>query len=72
MRHAAGQTGALRPIERSDVPRLWELIQDFEVVVLASSHPPVPVSLAEFEAWHEATPSEQTKEAPSPSRSPVT
>ena len=45
-----GDRVVLRPIERADLPRLWELVADFEVSVLASSGPVVPHSLAEFEA----------------------
>jgi len=45
-----GDRVVLRPIERADLPRLWELIADLEVAVLASSGPVVPHSLAEFEA----------------------
>ena len=29
----------LRPIQRADLPRLWELIADFEVAVLGTSGP---------------------------------
>jgi len=45
-----GERVVLRPIQRGDLPRLWELISDFEVAVLGSSGPVVPRSLARFEA----------------------
>jgi RimJ/RimL family protein N-acetyltransferase len=45
-----GDRVLLRPIEKADLPRLRELIGDFEVSVLSSSGPIGPVSLAEFEA----------------------
>lgn len=45
-----GERVVLRPIQRGDLPRLWELISDFEVAVLGSSGPVVPRSLAQFEA----------------------
>jgi hypothetical protein len=45
-----GERVLLRPIQRGDLPRLWELISDFEVAVLGSSGPVVPRSLAQFEA----------------------
>lgn len=45
-----GDRVVLRPIQREDLPRLWQLIADLEVAVLASSGPVVPHSLAEFEA----------------------
>ena len=40
----------LRPIQRADLQRLWELLEDFEVAVLGSQGPVVPHSLAESEA----------------------
>ena len=45
-----GERVVLRPIQREDLPRLWELISDFEVAVLGSSGPVMPSSLAQFEA----------------------
>ena len=45
-----GERVLLRPIQRGDLPRLWELGSDFEVAVLGSSGPVVPHSLAESEA----------------------
>jgi len=45
-----GDRVVLRPIQRTDLPRLWELVEDFEVAVLSSPGPVVPQSLAEFEA----------------------
>jgi RimJ/RimL family protein N-acetyltransferase len=45
-----GERVLLRPIQRGDLPRLWELVSDFEVAVLGSSGPVVPHSLAESEA----------------------
>jgi len=45
-----GKQVVLRPIQRADPPRLWELVEDFEVAVLGAPGPIVPHSLAEFEA----------------------
>jgi RimJ/RimL family protein N-acetyltransferase len=45
-----GDRIVLRPIQRADLPRLWELVEDLEVAVLASSGPVVPHSLAEYES----------------------
>ena len=45
-----GERVVLRPIQRADLPRLWELVADFEVAVLGSPGPVVPSSLAQFEA----------------------
>jgi hypothetical protein len=42
-----GERVVLRPIQREVLPRLWELISDFEVAVLGSSGPVVPRSLAQ-------------------------
>ena len=49
----AGDRVVLRPIEKADLPRLWELVGDFEVQVLSETGPVGPVSLAEFEAKYE-------------------
>lgn len=53
----SGDRVVLRPIQRADLPRRWELVADCEVAVLASSGPVlassgpvVPHSLAEYEA----------------------
>jgi RimJ/RimL family protein N-acetyltransferase len=40
----------LRPIQATDRDRLYELVEDFEVRALASSDPPMPLSLEEVEA----------------------
>jgi RimJ/RimL family protein N-acetyltransferase len=45
-----GDRVALRPIERADLARLWELTEDLEVAVMAELGPVRPTSLAEFEA----------------------
>jgi RimJ/RimL family protein N-acetyltransferase len=45
-----GDRVVLRPIQRADLPRLWELVDDFEVAVLGSPGPVVPTSLSELEA----------------------
>ena len=45
-----GDRVVLRPIERGDLARLWELVRDFEVAVLRYPGPVLPQSLAEFEA----------------------
>jgi len=48
-----GDRVVLRSIEKADLPRLWELVGDFEVSVLSSPGPIGPLSLAEFEARYE-------------------
>jgi RimJ/RimL family protein N-acetyltransferase len=45
-----GERVVLRPIQASDRDRLYELVEDFEVRALASSDPPLPLSLEEVEA----------------------
>ena len=45
-----GERVVLRPIQREDLPRLWELVADFEVAVLGNPGPIVPRSLAASEA----------------------
>ena len=40
----------LRPTQRRDLPELWALLEDLEVVVLADAGPPLPTSLAAYEA----------------------
>ena len=42
---------SLRPVERSDLARLAELLEDPEVAALAGEGPVVLASLAEWEAW---------------------
>jgi RimJ/RimL family protein N-acetyltransferase len=49
----SGDRVVLRPIERSDLPRLWELLEDPEVAVLAELGPVRPTSLAEYEAKYD-------------------
>lgn len=46
----SGDRVVLRPIQRADLPRLWELVSDLEVAVLGNPGPVVPRSLAQFEA----------------------
>ena len=48
-----GERVILRPIERADLPRLWELMEDVEVAVLADGGPIAPTSLSEYEARFE-------------------
>lgn len=48
-----GERVVLRPVEREDLPRLWELLEDLEVEVLASAGPVLPISLAQYEARFE-------------------
>jgi len=45
-----GERVILRPTERADLRRLWELLQDMDVAVLADDGPIVPVSLSSYEA----------------------
>jgi [ribosomal protein S5]-alanine N-acetyltransferase len=58
-----GDRVLLRPIERADLPRLWEMVADFEVRVLYSNGPVGPLSLAEFEADHDESLSDKRKDA---------
>ena len=58
-----GDRVMLRPIERADLPRLWELVRDFEVSVLSSQGPVGPYSLAEFEAQYETRDEESKRRA---------
>ncbi len=48
-----GERVTLRPIERADLSRLWELLEEMEVAILADGGPIVPVSLASYEARFE-------------------
>jgi RimJ/RimL family protein N-acetyltransferase len=57
-----GDRVVLRPIQRADLPRLWELISDFEVAVLGTSGPVLPRSLAEFEATFDHDPAQPGKD----------
>ena len=57
-----GDRVVLRPIQRADLPRLWELIADFEVAVLGTSGPVLPQSLAEFEATFDHDPAQPGKD----------
>jgi RimJ/RimL family protein N-acetyltransferase len=45
-----GERVVLRPIQRADLPRLWELLEDLEVKVRRETGPVVPISLARYEA----------------------
>jgi len=45
-----GERVVLRPIQRADLPRLWELLEDLEVKVLSETGPVLPFSLARYEA----------------------
>lgn len=45
-----GERVTLRPTERADLPRIWELLEDMEVSVLADGGPVVPTSLSSYEA----------------------
>jgi RimJ/RimL family protein N-acetyltransferase len=45
-----GERVTLRATERADLPRLWELVEDLDVAVLAHGGPVVPTSLASYEA----------------------
>jgi len=56
-----GDRVVLRPIERTDLPRLWQLIWDLEVAVLATSSPVQPRSL-EFEATFDHDPAQPGKD----------
>jgi RimJ/RimL family protein N-acetyltransferase len=44
-----GKHVVLRPTQRTDLPKLWALLEDLEVVVLADAGPPLPDSLATYE-----------------------
>jgi RimJ/RimL family protein N-acetyltransferase len=45
-----GERAVLRPVQRADLPRLWELLEDLDVKVLSETGPVVPISLARSEA----------------------
>jgi RimJ/RimL family protein N-acetyltransferase len=45
-----GERAVLRPIQRADLPRLWELLEDLEVKMRSETGPVVPVSLARYQA----------------------
>jgi ribosomal-protein-alanine N-acetyltransferase len=49
-----GERVVLRGLERDDLPRLWEQVNDLEVESRASDQPPVPTSLAELQARFDA------------------
>jgi RimJ/RimL family protein N-acetyltransferase len=53
MRPLTEERITLRPIERSDLARLAELLEDLEVASLAQEGPVVLASLGEWEAWFE-------------------
>jgi RimJ/RimL family protein N-acetyltransferase len=48
-----GDRVVLRPIERPDLARLWELLGDIEVAAPFSAGPVIPASLAQWEARFE-------------------
>ena len=58
-----GERVVLRPIERGDQKRLWELVGDFEVSVLSSNGPVGPRSFTEFEAEYEERDAEAKRKA---------
>jgi RimJ/RimL family protein N-acetyltransferase len=45
-----GERAVLRPIQRADLPRLWELLEDLEVKIRSETGPVAPVSLARYQA----------------------
>jgi RimJ/RimL family protein N-acetyltransferase len=45
-----GERVTLRPTERADLPKLWELLEDMDVAILAEGGPVVPTSLSRYEA----------------------
>jgi RimJ/RimL family protein N-acetyltransferase len=57
-----GDRVVLRPIKNADLPRLWELVGDFEVSMLSSPGPIGPLSLAEFEARYKKKEPEKKNE----------
>ena len=57
-----GDRVVLRPIEQGDLPRLWELVGDFEVAILKNPGPVLPQSLAEFEANFDQDASQHRKD----------
>lgn len=44
-----GDRVVLRPPRREDLPRLWELLEDLEVAILAQPGPVVPMTLAQYQ-----------------------
>jgi RimJ/RimL family protein N-acetyltransferase len=57
-----GERVVLRQIQRSDLPRLWELLQDFEVAILSDPGPVLPTSLASREARFDAEAAEPRRD----------
>jgi RimJ/RimL family protein N-acetyltransferase len=51
-----GERVVLRPIEREDAGRLWELVDAFDVASRAADGPPLPRSRSEAEAEFERDP----------------
>jgi RimJ/RimL family protein N-acetyltransferase len=49
-----GEQVTLRGLERDDLPQIWELYNDIEVVHRASETRPLPTSLAELQAKFDA------------------
>jgi RimJ/RimL family protein N-acetyltransferase len=48
-----GDRVVLRPTRREDLPRLWELLEDLEVMVLSMGGPVLPVSFDQYVEWYE-------------------
>ena len=57
-----GKRVVLRPTQRADLPKLWALLEDLEVVVLADAGPPLPDSLATYEARFDRKAKEPSKD----------
>jgi RimJ/RimL family protein N-acetyltransferase len=51
----------LRPVQREDLPKLYEFNLDLEVELLSGGDPPMPRPLAYWQAWFER---EATKDSP--------
>jgi ribosomal-protein-alanine N-acetyltransferase len=59
----SGVRVTLRPIERSDLVRLAELLEDLEVAALADEGPVVLAPLARWEAWFEQRAADPPKDS---------
>lgn len=57
-----GERVVLRQVQRLDLPRLWELLEDFEVAVLSDLGPVLPTSLATYEARFDAEAAEPARD----------
>lgn len=62
MATVSGERVVLRPIERADLVRLWELLEDLEVAALADGGPVVLAPLARWQASFEQQAADPSKD----------